>query len=99
MEKSRAVPKTTYEPSREELELERIREENHQISLQKLDQTRALSGNFMRTEKTAKTQSKLTKILEERDNDLQFEQFRANPPPKSQVKSFLFNVVQTFTSA
>ncbi|CAF1038601.1 unnamed protein product [Adineta ricciae] len=85
MEKSRPVPKTTYGPSREALELEKIREENYRRSLQKLDQTRALSANFMQTEKSAKSQSKLNKITEERDNELQFEHFRANSPPKSQT--------------
>ena len=40
----------------------------------------------MQTEKSAKTQSKLNKITEERDNELQFEHFRAHSPPKSQVQ-------------
>jgi hypothetical protein len=79
------VPKTTYEPSREQVELEKIREDNHRRGLDKLDQTRTLTQNFMQAEKSIKTQNKLTKILEERDENLQFEHFHANPPPKIEV--------------
>jgi hypothetical protein len=85
MNKSRSVPKTTYEPSREQVELEKIREDNRRRALQKLDQTRSLSHRFMQTEKSSQTQTKLTKIIQERDRSLQFDQFRANPPPKFQV--------------
>jgi hypothetical protein len=85
MTKSRPAPKTTYEPSREQVELEKIREDNHRRALQKLDQTRTLNSHFMQAEKSSKTQSKLTKILVERDKNLQFDHFRANPPPKSHV--------------
>ncbi|CAF3784877.1 unnamed protein product [Adineta steineri] len=85
MEKSRSVPKTTYELSRDQIELDKIREANYRQSLQRLDQTRSLTNNFMQTEKTAKTQSKLNKIIEENENNLQFEHFRANPPPKTQI--------------
>jgi len=88
MTKSRPVPKTTYEPSREQVELEKIREDNHQRGLNKLDQTRTLHYHFMKTEKSSKNQNKLTKIVEERDKTLQFDHFRANPPPKTQVSFF-----------
>ncbi len=89
MSKSRPAPRTTYEPSREQVELEKIREDNYRRSLQKLDQTRTLNQHFMQTEKSSKTQHKLTKILEERDKSLQFDNFRANAPPKTQVNFFL----------
>jgi hypothetical protein len=39
----------------------------------------------MQTEKSSKTQSKQAKIIEEHEKYLQFESFRANQPPKSQV--------------
>jgi hypothetical protein len=41
----------------------------------------------MQAEKSSKTQHKIHKIIEERDKTLQFDHFRANPPPKPQVKS------------
>jgi len=85
MIKSRPAPKTTYEPSREQVELEKIREDNHRRGIQKLDQTRTLNQHFMQAEKSSKTQTKLTKIVEERDKNLQFDHFRANPTPKTQV--------------
>jgi len=90
MIKSRPAPKTTYEPSREQVELDKIREDNHRRGLQKLDQTRTLNQHFMQSEKSSKTQTKLTKIIEERDKNLQFDHFRANPPPKTQV-DFVFS--------
>lgn len=85
MTKSRPVPKTTYEPSREQVELEKIREDNYRRGLHKLDQTRTMNQNFLQTSKSGKTQQKLHKIVEERDKSLQFDHFRANPTPKSQV--------------
>lgn len=88
MTKSRPVPKTTYEPSREQVELDKIREDNHRRGLQKLDQTRTLQNRFMQPEKSSKTQHKLIKIIEERDKSLQFDHFRANPTPKSHVNIF-----------
>jgi hypothetical protein len=39
----------------------------------------------MQTEKSTKTQNKQTKIIEENERNIQFETFRANPPPKLQV--------------
>jgi hypothetical protein len=91
MGKARSAPKTTYEPSREQVELEKIREDNHRRGLQKLDQTRTLNQHFLQAEKSSQTQHKLTKIMEERDKNLQFDHFRANPPPKTQVNLFLFS--------
>lgn len=85
MAKSRTVPKTTYEPSREQVELEKMREDNHRRGLHKLDQTRTMNQNFLQTAKSSKTQRKLNKIVEDRDKTLQFDHFRANPTPKSQV--------------
>ncbi|CAF0942739.1 unnamed protein product [Rotaria sp. Silwood1] len=85
LEKSRTVPKTTYEPSREHVELEKIREDNHRRGLNKLDQTRTLNYHFLQTEKSSKTHRKITKIIEERDKNLQFDHFRANPPPKTET--------------
>ena len=85
MDKSRAVPKTTYEPSREQVELEKIREDNHRRALHKLDQTRSQTYGYMQADKSAKTQGKLSKIVDDRDKRLQFDHFRANPPPKSRV--------------
>lgn len=90
MAKSRPAPKTTYEPSREQVELEKVREDNHRRGLHKLDQTRTLNQHFMQTVKSSKTQHKLTKIVEDRDKTLQFDHFRANPPPKSQVNLSFF---------
>ena len=89
MVKSRPAPRTTYEPSREQLELEKIREDNHRRGLLKLDQTRTLTNHFMKSERSCKTQHKIHKIIEERDKDLQFDYFRANPPPKIHVNLFL----------
>ena len=82
MTKSRSVPRTTYEPSREQVELDKIREDNYRRGLHKLDQTRTLNQHFMQADKSSKTQLKLVKIVEERDKTLQFDHFRANPPPK-----------------
>jgi len=80
MEKYRAPPKSTYEPPKDQIELEKIREENHRQGLHKLNQTRSISYHFMNTEKSNKTLNKQTKPTEENI------QFRANPPPsKSQV--------------
>jgi hypothetical protein len=80
MEKSRPPPKSTYEPSKDQIELEKLREENHRQGLQKLNQTRSLAYHFMQTEKSNKNLTKQTKTTEENI------QFRANPPPsKSQV--------------
>lgn len=89
MAKSRSVPKTTYEPSREQVELEKIREDNHRRGLHKLDQTRTLNQNFLQTAKSSKTQRKLNRIVDEREKTLQFNNFRANPTPKSQVNHSL----------
>jgi len=86
MTKSRPVPKTTYEPCREQVELEKIREDNHRRGMNKLDQTRALHHRFMQAEKSAKTQTKLSKIIDDREKTLKFDHFRANPPPKIQVE-------------
>ncbi len=94
MAKSRPLPRTTFEPSKEQVELEKIREDNHRRGLQKLDQTRTLSHRFMQAEKSAKTQHKIIKIIKERDKDLQFDNFRANPPPKTQV--ILFSSMKFF---
>ncbi len=88
MAKARSAPKTTYEPSREQVELEKIRQDNHRRGLHKLDQTRTLNQHFIQAEKSSKTQKKLTKIIEERDKNLQFDHFRANPPPRTQVNLF-----------
>ena len=85
IEKARSVPKTTYEPSREHAELERIRDENHRRALQQLDRVRSSTSAISQTKKSSKTQQKLTQIQEERDKHLQFDHFRANPPPKSHV--------------
>ena len=52
-------------PPKDQIELEKIREENHRQGLQKLNQTRSLSYHFMQTEKSTKTQNKQTKIIEE----------------------------------
>jgi hypothetical protein len=56
----------------------------------------------MQTEKSTKTQNKQTKIIEENERNIQFETFRANPPPKLQVcflrlqeKFFILNFRQT----
>lgn len=85
MDKSRPVPKTTYEPSREQVELEKIREDNHRRALHKLDETRSHTYGFMQAEKSTKTQEKLMKIIDDREKNLRFGHFRANPPPKSRV--------------
>ncbi|CAF3291365.1 unnamed protein product [Rotaria sp. Silwood2] len=85
MEKCRLPPKSTYEPSKEQNELEKLREDNHQQGLYKLNRTRSLSYHFMQTEKSTKTQIKQTKIIEENEKNLHCEQFRANPSPKSQT--------------
>jgi hypothetical protein len=82
MDKSRAPPKSTYESPKDQIELEKLREEHHQQGLQKLNQTRSLSFHYMQTEKSTKTQNKQTKIIEENERNLHFETFRANPPPK-----------------
>ena len=87
MEKSRSIPKSTYEPSQDLVELEKIREDNHRRGLHKLDRTRALNNHFLQAEKSVKTQDKLTKIIQERDKSLQFDHFRANLCPKTQVNS------------
>lgn len=80
MEKSRLPPKSTYVSSREQIELEKIREENHRLGLHKLNQTRSLSYHFMNTEKSCKN---LNKHLKPIDDNIQF---RANPiPPKFPV--------------
>lgn len=68
--------------------MEKIREDNHRRGASKLDQTRTLNQNFLQIEKSAKTQTKISKIIEERDKKLRFDHFRANPPPKPEVKSF-----------
>ena len=85
MEKSRSPPKTTYEPPKEQMELEKLYEDNHHQGLQKLNQTRSLSYHHLQTEKTSKTQAKQAKVIEEYEKDLHFEPFRANPLLKSQV--------------
>lgn len=90
MEKSRPVPKTTYEPSREQTELEKIREENYRRIMQKFEQTQAMNFGFMKTMKSTKTQEKISKIVAEREQNLQFDHFRAQPPPRAKVKSTTF---------
>ncbi|CAF1142966.1 unnamed protein product, partial [Didymodactylos carnosus] len=85
MERIKPAPKTTYEPSRERIELEKVREENHRKAIEKLEHTRTLKYGFMQTEKSHKTHEKLSKIVEDREKNLQFDIFRANPPPKPQV--------------
>lgn len=65
--------------------MEKIREDNHRRGLSKFDERRALNHHFLQTEKSSKTQNKITKIIQERDKTLQFDQFRANPPPKTEV--------------
>ncbi|CAF4335217.1 unnamed protein product [Rotaria sp. Silwood2] len=85
LEKTRTVPKTTYEPSREHVELEKIREDNQLRGLNKLDQARTLNYHFLQTEKSSKTQKKITKIIEDRNKSLRFDHFRANPPPKTET--------------
>ena len=85
MDKPRPPPKSTYESSKEQSELERIREENHRQGLHKLNQTRSLYYHFMQTEKSPKTQMKQAKLLEENEQNLHVEKFRANAPPKFQV--------------
>lgn len=85
MQKSRPPPKTTYEKSKEQAELEKIRDENHRQGLHKLHQTRSLSYHFMQTEKSDKAQAARAKIIEEYEQELQPEKFRANPPPQPQV--------------
>ncbi len=80
IEKPRPPPKSTYEPPKDPIELEKIREENHRQVLHKLNQTRSFSYHFMQTEKSTKTLNKQIKPTEENIR------FRANPPPsKTQV--------------
>ncbi len=52
----------------------------------------------MQAEKSIKTQNKLTKILEERDENLQFEHFHANPPPKTEVIFVYLNEILQIVS-
>ncbi|CAF1043068.1 unnamed protein product [Rotaria sordida] len=94
MEKCRPPPKSTYESSKEQNELEQIREQNHQQGLYKLNRTQSLSYHFMKTDKSNKTQIKQTKIIEENEKNLHFEQIRAHPSPKSQTNKIpvKFNV-------
>ena len=94
MEKSRPAPKSTYEPSKEQMEVEKMREENRRRAMHKLSQTRALSQDFMKTDKSSKTQEKLAKIVDEREKNLRFNHFRALPPPKVQVGSSFFVAVR-----
>ena len=63
----------------------KIREDNRRHAFSKLDQTRSLNYHFLQTEKSSKTQKKITKIMDERNKDLRFDHFRANLPPKTQV--------------
>lgn len=85
MEKSRPPPKSTYIPSKEQIDLEKIRDENHRQGLVKLNHTRSLSYHFMNTEKSTKTLNKQIKPIEENI------QFRANPPPSKTQVNFIFN--------
>ncbi|CAF3349821.1 unnamed protein product [Rotaria socialis] len=85
IDKARTVPKTTYELPRDHVELEKIREDNHRRGLNKLDQTRALHHHFLQTDKSSKTQSKISKIMQEREKNYRFDHFRANPPPKPEA--------------
>ncbi|CAF1394485.1 unnamed protein product [Rotaria sp. Silwood1] len=85
IEKYRPPPKSTYERSKEQNELEKIREENHRQGLHKLNRTRSLSFHYMKTEKSNKTQIKQAKFIEENEKYLHVEQFQANPLPKFQT--------------
>jgi len=82
MDKTRAPPKSTYESPKEQIELEKLREEHQQQGLQKLNHTRSLNYHYMQIEKSSKTQNKQTKIIQDNEKSLQFDTFRANPPPK-----------------
>lgn len=93
MEKPRPPPKSTYEPSTEQLELEKIRDENHRQGLHKLNEVRSLYFHFMQTEKSKKTQLKQARILDEHEKSLQHEPIRANPPPKPQVSFLSFTFI------
>ncbi|CAF1619510.1 unnamed protein product [Rotaria magnacalcarata] len=85
LERSRPPPKSTYESSTEQIELERIRDENHRQGLHKLNQVQSLSLHFMQTEKSKRAQIKQAQIIEENEKNLEFEPIRANPPPKPQT--------------
>ena len=83
--KARAPPKTTYEPPREQTELEKLHQANQRDAMAKLNQTRSLTFHHVQTEKTTKTRQRQAQIIEETEKTLQFERFRANPRPRSQV--------------
>ena len=87
MVKHQPAPKTTYEPSREHIELNKLREMHHRQAMNKLSQTRSLSFHHLQTEKSMKTRQKQAKILEDAEQTLQFDRFRANSIPKAQVDS------------
>jgi len=87
MEKIRPPPRSTYEPSKEQIELENIRDENHRRGLHKLNQTRSLCYHFMNTEKSTKTLNKQAKPMEENI------QFRANPPPSKPQVYFSYLII------
>lgn len=54
--------------------------------MKKFEETQQMNFGFLRTEKSSKTQEKLSKIIEDREKTLQFDHFRANPLPKAQVR-------------
>jgi hypothetical protein len=84
MEKSRPPPKSTYEPPKEQIELEQIRDENHRQGLHKFHQTRSLTDHFISREKSTKTLNQQIKPLEENI------QFRAHPPPSKTQVDFIY---------
>ena len=79
-EKARPPPKSTYEPPKDPIELEKIREENHRQGLHKLHQTQSLNHHYLQPEKSTKTLNQPTKPTEE---NLAFRAQAA--PPKAQV--------------
>lgn len=87
MAKVRSPPKSTYEVPREQREFEKFHETNQRQAMNRLVQARSLSFHHLQTEKTEKTRQRQLQLLEEREKLVQIDRFRANPPPKSQVRS------------
>lgn len=94
----RPPPKTTYEGPRETNEIDKQREIHQRQAMEKLQTVRTLPFHHVQTEKSMRTLQRQEKILEATEKSLQFDIFRANPMPKSQVKNnfdeFQFQLVR-----
>jgi hypothetical protein len=86
MDKCRSPPKSTYEPTlREQIECDKQHEIHRRQAEEKLHQIRSLSFHHLRTDKSVKTRQRQAKVIDDVNKTLQFNYFRANPMPKTQV--------------